>query len=313
MNITVVGAGYVGLTTSACLAKMGHQVACVERDETRLAAIKQGRLPFYEPGLDVLVFSGMSDGRLRLTNDLTDAASLADIVFIAVGTPSNITGEVNLSDLNEVASTLAHLPISSKVIAIKSTVPIGTTDRTQAVVITANSRAEVVFNPEFLREGSAIHDFFHPFRVIIGAHNLAAAQVLAVLYEPLSAKILITNPQTAEMIKYASNAFLATKLSFINQIAAIAERVGADIGIVATGMGTDPRIGPQYLRAGIGFGGSCLPKDLRALVALAREHGVDSSLLEAVLQVNEGRRADFVARVERVLKGVAERHSRCLG
>jgi len=305
MQIAVVGAGYVGLTTSACLVKMGHQVVCVEKDEARLAVIKQTKLPFYEPGLDELVFRSISDGRLRLTNDLGAAVGPAHVVFIAVGTPSNVAGEVNLSDLNEVLHALAHLPIDAKVIAIKSTVPIGTTDNACRIITAANRQTEVVFNPEFLREGSAIYDFFHPHRVIIGAHSRTAAQVLASLYEPLEGKILITNPRTAEMIKYASNAFLATKVSFVNQIAAIADQVGADMGVVAAGMGADPRIGPQYLKAGIGFGGSCLPKDLRALIALAREHGVDSSLLEAVLQVNAARRAEFVERVEQVLEGVA--------
>ncbi len=305
MDIAVIGAGYVGLTTSACLAKLGHHVSCIEKDSERLRVLHRGKLPFYEPGLAELVSYGMSAGRLRLTDGLGSAVSPASLVFIAVGTPSKDNGETDLSDLNNVVAALAQISTGTRVIAIKSTVPIGTTDSVCGVIAASNSQAEVVFNPEFLREGSAVFDFFHPFRVIIGTRAEPAAEVVASLYKPMGAEILVTTPRTAEMIKYASNAFLATKLSFINHIAAICEQVGANIETVAAGMGSDPRISPHYLKAGIGFGGSCLPKDVRALVALARKHGVRPSLLEAVLQINEAQRAAFIEKVESTLGGIA--------
>ncbi len=306
MDIAVIGAGYVGLTTSACLAKLGHHVICVERDKERLVDIQQGRLPFYEPDLADLVSSGVREGRLELIDTLGDAVDPTSLVFVAVGTPSTDSGEADLSDLNDVVTALAHAATyTNRVIAIKSTVPVGTTDAVRAVIAAGSSRAEVVFNPEFLREGSAISDFFHPYRVIVGAHSRAPVEILASLYEPVGAQMLVTTPRTAEMIKYASNAFLATKVSFINQIAAICQEVGADTSAVAAGMGADPRISPHYLRAGIGFGGSCLPKDLRALAALARRHGVSPSLLEAVLHINEAQRSEFITKVERVLGDIA--------
>ncbi len=302
MDIVVIGAGYVGLTTSACLAKLGHHVTCIEKDKERLVSIQQGRLPFFEPDLADLVSRGVREGRLELIDNLDTVVGPAGLVFIAVGTPSTDSGEADLSDLYDVVTAFAHAATyTNRVIAIKSTVPVGTTDAVRAVIAAGSSRAEVVFNPEFLREGSAISDFFHPYRVIVGAHSTAPVEILASLYEPMRAQILATTPRTAEMIKYASNAFLATKVSFINQIAAICEEVGADIGAVAAGMGADPRISPHNLRAGIGFGGSCLPKDLRALVALARRHGVSPSLLDAVLHINEAQRSEFITKVERVL------------
>jgi len=301
LEIAVIGAGYVGLTTSACLAKLGHHVTCIEKNKERLISIQQGRLPFFEPDLANLVSRGVRDGRLELNGSLGNAGS-ASIVIIAVGTPSMDNGKADLSDLNEVVAALAQAKTAAnKVIAIKSTVPVGTTDAASAVIAAGNNPAEVVFNPEFLREGSAINDFFHPHRVIIGTRRSTRVGILTSLYEPLGVQILVTTPRTAEMIKYASNAFLATKVSFINQIAAICEEVGVDIGSVADGMGADPRISPHYLRAGIGFGGSCLPKDLRALAALARQHGVNPSLLDAVLDINESQRSGFISKVERVL------------
>jgi UDPglucose 6-dehydrogenase len=302
VEICVVGAGYVGLTVASCLAKMGHRVTCVEKDPQRLRACREGRVPFHEPGLGDLVRQGLAGATLTFTDRLDGAARAARIVFCAVGTPSGRNGEVDLSALDEVVDVLAGIPNGDRVVAIKSTVPVGTTDR-----VARRLGGRVASNPEFLREGSAVEDFFHPYRIVIGTRSQAAAETLESLYAPLEAPVVRTDPPTAEMIKYASNAFLATKVSFINEIAQICEHVGADVRTVAEGMGLDPRIGPHFLRAGVGFGGSCLPKDLRALAETAREYLVEPALLEAVLRVNEAQRRRFVDRVEAILGGLAGR------
>jgi UDPglucose 6-dehydrogenase len=305
MNIAVIGAGYVGLTLSACLTDMGHRVICVEKDRDRLASIRHGRLPFYEPGLPDLVAAGVRSGQLSVTNVLDVAVRSATIVFVAVGTPPEENGEPDLSALEEATQALARIPHNDRVIAIKSTVPVGTTDRVSEAFAAADGPAEVACAPEFLSEGSAVSDFRHPHRVIIGTRHRRAAKVLTSLYQPLRNPVLVTDPRTAEMIKYASNAFLATKVSFINQIAMLCEQVGGDVVTVAAGMGLDPRIGPRFLKAGIGFGGSCLPKDTRALAILAKQHGVPSSLLDSVLAINNAQRERFAAKVEAALGGVA--------
>lgn len=308
MEICVVGAGYVGLTVAACLAKMGHRVTCVEKDPQRLRACREGRVPFHEPDLGELVREGMAQAALDFVDALDGAARAARVVFCAVGTPSGRNGEADLSALEEVVDTLAGIPSGNRVIAIKSTVPVGTTDR-----VARRLGGCVASNPEFLREGSAVADFFHPYRVVIGTRSQVAADVLESLYAPLGAPVLRTDPPTAEMIKYASNAFLAMKVSFINEVAQICEHVGADVRTVAEGMGLDPRIGPHYLRAGVGFGGSCLPKDVRALIEAAREYLVEPVLLEAVLRVNEAQRRRFVDRVEAILGGLTGRTVAALG
>ncbi|MDR7438955.1 MAG: UDP-glucose/GDP-mannose dehydrogenase family protein [Armatimonadota bacterium] len=312
MEICVVGAGYVGLTLAACLAKLGHRVVCVEKEPGRLEAIRSGLCPFHEPGLPGLLREGMHGGRLSFTGELVEVAASSEVVFCAVGTPSGRNGEADLSAVEEVVDALSRLRDGNRILALKSTVPVGTTDRVARRL--ARTRGfHVACNPEFLREGSAVEDFFHPHRTVIGTRSPLAAQRLRALFEPLGAPVLLTDPPTAEMVKYAANAFLATKISFINEIANLCEHVGADLRTVTEGLGLDPRIGPHYLQAGIGFGGSCLPKDVRALAELAREYLVEPVLLEAVLQVNEAQRRRFVDRVEVLLGGLAGKTVAVLG
>ncbi|MCS7173059.1 MAG: UDP-glucose/GDP-mannose dehydrogenase family protein [Armatimonadetes bacterium] len=312
MEICVVGAGYVGLTLAACLVQLGHRVTCAEKDPERLEALRRGSCPFYEPSLVELLREGMRSGQLTFTGELGQAAEGAEVVFCAVGTPSGRNGEADLSALEEVVEGLSRLRDGARIVAIKSTVPVGTTDRV-ARRLGRCGEFHVACNPEFLREGSAVADFFHPHRTVIGTRSPFAARRLRELFEPLGAPVLLTDPPTAEMIKYAANAFLATKISFINEIAALCEHVGADLRVVTEGLGLDPRIGPHYLRAGIGFGGSCLPKDVRALAELAREYLLEPVLLEAVLRVNEGQRRRFVDRVEALLGGLSGKTVAVLG
>jgi UDPglucose 6-dehydrogenase len=307
MELCVVGAGYVGLTFAAGLSRLGHRVTCVEKDPAKLHALRHGRVPFHEPGLAELVREAREGGLLRFTDDLAGAAPTASVVFCAVGTPPKPNGEADTSAVEEVVEAARRLG-SGRLFVIKSTVPVGTTDR-----VSRRLPGPVVYNPEFLREGSAVEDFFHPYRVVIGTRTPVAAAVLEALYRPLGAPVVRTDPPTAEMIKYASNAFLATKVSFINEIAHICEYVGADVSRVAEGMGLDPRIGPHFLRPGIGFGGSCLPKDLRALLETAREYLLEPALLQAVLRVNEAQRRRFVDRLEVLLEGLADKTVAVLG
>lgn len=311
--IAVIGGGYVGLTVSACAAKMGHRVVCVEKDPNRLAILQEGRPPFYEPGLEDLIRAELQEGTLSFTNDVRAAARAASIVFIAVGTPAGDRDEPDLSALAQVIYSLASLPGHGRILAIKSTVPVNTTDWITDVMEARGGATDIAYNPEFLREGSALDDYFHPFRVIIGTTSRVAADTLSSFYRPLQSPILVTTPRTAEMIKYASNAFLATKISFVNEIATICERMGADIDVVVRGMGTDPRIGPHYLQAGIGFGGSCLPKDLRALAAMARLCAITPHMLDAVAYVNTMQRQRFVETVDRVIGGLAGKTLAVLG
>jgi len=300
MQIAVIGAGYVGLTISACWARMGHQVMCVESDPNRLSTIQQGKVPFFEPELQDLVAEGVARGSLCATDAFGDAVGSANVVFIAVGTPSRPTGEPDLSAINAVTDALRRAPRADRVVGIKSTVPVGTTDRI-ADALRGTGPAHVAHTPEFLAEGTAVSDFFHPYRVIIGTRSKRAGCVLSSLYQPLGCPILVTDPCTSEMTKYASNTFLATKVSFINQIAALCERTGADVATVASGMGLDPRIGPYFFKAGVGFGGSCLPKDTRALIALAVQCGLSPALFDTVLRINEAQRDAFVEKVRSAL------------
>ena len=314
MRVTVIGAGYVGLTVSACLAELGHTVVCAEKDSAKLTRLREGTVPFHEPGLQDIVHRGLRSGGLAFAGVNEDPAYRSEVIFIAVGTPLSADGRPDLSAVDEAVAAIAPRLDDGQVLVLKSTVPVGTTDRIDAALRhAAGAHRAVACNPEFLSEGSTVADFFHPSRVIIGTHSPAAVEVLTALYEPFGCPILVTNPRTAEMIKYASNAFLAVKVSFINEIAMICEQVGADIATVGAGMGSDPRIGPHFLKAGIGFGGSCLPKDVRVLAALAREHAVSPSVLEAVLQVNDAQRQQFVEKVEAVLGGIAGKTLAVLG
>lgn len=286
VRVAVVGAGYVGLTTGACLAAMGHRVVCTDIDEGRVAQLRAGRVPFHEPGLPAVVGRGLDSGRLSFAVGSTAAAAEADLVFLCLPTPTLPDGSVDIELIKEMAAEIGPHLRKGAVVVTKSTVPMGSSQ----VVAERLGRPDVavVSNPEFLREGTAVDDFMNPDRVVIGAVDRAAAARVAGLYEPLSAPILVTDPSSAELIKYATNAFLATKLSFVNAVAAICEEVGADIAAVLEGMSADPRVGADFMQPGPGWGGSCLPKDSRALVALAAGAGYDFPLLRGAIAQNDG-------------------------
>ncbi|MFP3854054.1 MAG: UDP-glucose dehydrogenase family protein [Anaerolineales bacterium] len=315
-NITVVGVGYVGLVTGACFADLGNRVIALDIDEDRIAGLKKGKMPIYEPGLEELVERNVAAGRLHFTTSYEEAMEEAEFVFIAVGTPEGVDGEADLNYVQSAAESVAHSMTSSCVVVNKSTVPVGTGDWV-ADIISANLETDVDFAvvscPEFLREGSAISDFMNPARTILGSLDLEAAEKVAQLHLPLRAPIMITDLRTAEMIKYASNAFLATKISFINEIANICETLGADVKEVATGMGYDPRIGPYFLDAGLGYGGSCFPKDVKALSHMAEQKGSHPQLLQAVMDINDHRRDQLVDKVEELLGDLTGKRVGLLG
>jgi UDPglucose 6-dehydrogenase len=307
-GIGVFGAGYVGLVTAACFADLGRDVTVYDVDAPRIAELDAGRVPIHEPGLPELIATNVAAGRLRFTGDPAAAVRGKAAVFIAVGTPSGEDGRADLSWVRSAATTIAEHLDGPTVVVNKSTVPVETGDLVDAIV--RNVRRErhdiaVVSNPEFLREGSAIADFRHPDRIVIGCSDPAAESVMRELYAPLGAPVLVTDVHTAEMIKYAANAFLATKISFINEIALICERVGADVTTVAAGIGADARIGPGFLRAGLGFGGSCLPKDVNALRRVADGTAVEPLLLNAVFTVNARQIERIAARTAYLLGGLA--------
>ena len=303
-RVAVIGAGYVGLTTAACLADLGNNVVVVDIDEKKIAELQRNRVPFYEPGINELVERNARAGRLRFTTSYVDAIPGAEYAIIAVSTPEGEGGEADLSYVEAAASSIADAMDGPLVVVNKSTVPPLTGDMVSSVLQKTNPKhpAAVVSNPEFLREGSAIQDFMHPDRVVVGSHDREAAEKVARLYAPLDAPVLITpNIYTAEMVKYASNAFLATKISFINEIARISERVGADAKLVAEGMGLDGRIGPRFLEAGIGYGGSCFPKDVAALAAVAERFDYHPELLHAVMDINNDQRMLVIDKLREVL------------
>jgi UDPglucose 6-dehydrogenase len=302
-RITVVGAGYVGLTTAACLADLGNEVCVVDIDADKIRMLRRHRMHFYEPGLQEVVERNARAGRLQFTTSYAEAIPGAEVAFIAVATPEGEGGEANLNYVERAAATIAENLDGPIIVVNKSTVPIGTGDVVSDVIRRTNTRfpVEVVSNPEFLREGSAIRDFMEPDRVVIGAHHREAAEQVAKLYEPLNAPILIYNIYTAEMVKYASNAFLAARISFINEISRICERVDADAKLVAEGMGLDRRIGPHFLDAGIGYGGSCFPKDVKALAAIAEKYDYHPELLNAVMDINRDQRRLAVEKLRECL------------
>ncbi len=309
MNICVVGVGYVGLVTGACFAEFGLKVTCVDKDEEKIAALKDGRIPIYEPGLTELVAKNLSSGRLAFTTDIEGAVPRALVVFIAVGTPQGETGEADLQYIREVARSVGETMDDYKVVVTKSTVPVGTGKLIRGIIEESQPEPvpfDVASNPEFLREGSAIEDFMRPNRVVIGAASRQAIAILRDLYSPLyliETPFVVTDVETAELIKYASNAFLASKISFINEMALLCEKVGADIHVVARGMGLDHRIGPKFLHPGPGFGGSCFPKDVKALARIARSAGLEFKLVEATMAVNERQRHHALAKIEQALGG----------
>ena len=303
MNISVIGTGYVGLVTGACFAEFGLQVTCMDKDEQRIAGLEKGKVPIYEPGLSELVHKGLSDGRLTFTTNLVQAVESALVIFIAVGTPSQNDGSADLSFVEDVGRGIATHLNGYKVIVTKSTVPVGTGERLRKLIgslASKNAAFDIVSNPEFLREGSAIEDFLRPNRVVIGAQSPHAIAVMRDLYRPLyliETPFVLTDIATAEMIKYASNSFLATKVSFINEVANLCERVGADVQVVAKGMGLDHRIGSKFLHPGPGFGGSCFPKDVAALVRTGQQSDSRIEIAEATVRANANQRTRMVEKI----------------
>jgi UDPglucose 6-dehydrogenase len=310
MRIAMIGAGYVGLVSGACIADFGHQVTCVDKDSIKISALNAGEIPIYEPGLDAIIQSNVRQGRLSFTTELSEALDEADAVFIAVGTPSR-RGD-GYADLSYVYAATREIALALKrftVVITKSTVPVGTGDEIERIIreLRPDIDVAVVSNPEFLREGAAIHDFKHPDRIVVGTDDERAKAVMTEIYRPLylnRAPIIYTGRRTAELIKYAANAFLATKITFINEIADLCERVGADVQEIARGIGLDNRIGPKFLHAGPGFGGSCFPKDLRALIKTAQDNEVPLRILEAVETVNDTRKRAMARKVSSAFAGV---------
>jgi UDPglucose 6-dehydrogenase len=303
MRIAMIGTGYVGLVSGACFADFGHQVTCVDKDAEKIASLQRGEIPIFEPGLDTLVATNVKAERLDFTTDLSVSVSEADAVFIAVGTPSRRgDGHADLTYVHAAAREIAPAVSGFTVVVNKSTVPVGTGDEVERLIRETNPDAdvEVASNPEFLREGAAIRDFKFPDRIVIGTSDERAQKVLAEIYRPLSLNqgpLMFTARRTAELIKYAANAFLATKITFINEIADLSEKVGADVQEVARGIGLDNRIGSKFLHAGPGYGGSCFPKDTRALIKIAQDHDVQLRIVEAVLGVNDIRKRAMARKV----------------
>ena len=306
MNICVIGTGYVGLVTGVVFADMGNDVVCVDRIQEKIDGLNKGIMPIYEPGLEEMVGRNVGDGRLQFTTDLDGAVQKAEIVFIAVGTPPREDGSTDLSYVEGAAKGIARALDRYKVIVNKSTVPVGTGDFVRNVIETNKRRAvdfDVVSNPEFLREGSAITDTLVPDRIVIGAPSKIVAMRLLELYAPLERPMIVTDVASAEMIKYASNAFLATKISFANAIANVCEAAGADVTQVVKGMGLDARIGQAFLNAGLGYGGSCFPKDTRSLLHTSQAFGCDFPLLAATIETNELQPKRFIAKIHDALGG----------
>jgi len=306
MKVAVFGSGYVGLVTGACLANVGNHVVCVDVDAEKITRLEQGDIPIYEPGLDQLVLSNQANGQLRFTTNAKDAVEFADIIFIAVGTPPNEDGSADLKYVLAVAETVATYMDDYKVVVGKSTVPVGTCDKVEATIerVLAEKSSKqafaVVSNPEFLKEGSAIDDFLKPDRIIVGTDDERAMQYMNELYAPFNRnhnRVMFMDRRSSELTKYAANAMLATKISFINELSNIAEKVGADIEHVRLGIGSDPRIGYQFIYPGCGYGGSCFPKDVNALERTAQSVGYDAKLLQAVENVNANQKLNLVNKI----------------
>src|SRR5256712_11709974 len=316
MNICVVGAGYVGLVTGAVFADLGNEVVCVDNVADKISALQSGHLPIYEPGLEEMVARNVGDSRLSFSTDLAAAVRKSDIVFIAVGTPPKVDGQTDLSAVEAVARDIGRSMDRYTVVVNKSTVPVGTGEFVREVIERHQTQPisfDVVSNPEFLREGSAIEDTLRPDRIVIGAPTQQVAMTLLELYAPLERPMIITDVPSADVIQYASNAFLATKISFVNVIANLCEQTGADITQVMKGMGLDPRIGPAFLQAGLGYGGSCFPKDTDSLVHTAAARGVDFVLLRAAVEINQERAGHFVRMIEKALAPLDDKRVAVLG
>ena len=316
MKLAVLGSGYVGLVTGACFAELGNQVICVDIDKEKISKLNSDIIPIYEPGLKELVIKNKKGSGSSFTTDLKGAIKASEVVFICVGTPPKKNGEADLSYVEGAARTIAEVMDSYKVIVEKSTVPVETGERVAMIIEDNNShkvKFDVVSNPEFLREGSAIQDFMHPDRIVIGTNSERARKIMEDLYRPLKPKILFTDIKSAEIIKHASNSFLAAKISFINAIANICELTGADVEMVAEGMGMDRRIGRSFLNAGIGYGGFCFPKDVEAFIRISEKLGYDFKMLREVQDINEGRKKMFMKNVQRELKSLKGRTLGILG
>ncbi|SHK31201.1 UDP-glucose dehydrogenase family protein [Thermocrinis minervae] len=304
MKITVVGAGYVGLTTGVCFAHLGHEVMVVEKIPQKVQMLKEGKVPIYEPGMEEMLSEVLRKGRIHFTTELAEGIEFSDVIFICVGTPQKPDGSAELSQVEEVARETAKLMNSYKLLVEKSTVPVNThklIKRTVQRYLKKPIEFDVASNPEFLREGSAIKDFLEPDRIVIGVESERARKILEDLYKDFNCPILVTDPATSELIKHASNSFLAMKISFINMVADLCDKVGADVKLVADGMGFDKRIGRAFLDAGLGWGGSCFPKDIKAFIKMAKDHGVDFSLLEEVERINSRRIDVFIDKVKQAL------------
>lgn len=316
MNICIVGSGHVGLVTGACLADLGNSVTCMDDDASKIEGLKKGIMPFYEPGLEEVVYRNVNNGRLSFTTSVQEGVKNAGVVFICVGTPQKPTGEAILSYVEKASKRIAEAMDGYTVIVEKSTVPVSTGNWVRRTIELNNRndcKFDVVSNPEFLREGKAIHDFMHPDRIVIGVESGSTADKMIELYEPLNAPIIVTNVETAELIKHASNAFLALKISYINAVANVCEKVGADVIKVAEGMGYDSRIGQDFLEAGVGYGGYCLPKDVAAFIDIAEKTGYDFELLKAVQKVNENQRQQIVRKTRDALWNLDEKTIGVLG
>jgi len=304
MNLSVVGAGHVGLVTGACFADLGHEVVMVDNDAKRIANLKKGLMPFYEPGMEELVHQQVKEGRLRFTTAIREGVQQSTIIFIAVGTPQKATGEADLAYVESVARSIAECMTGYRLIVEKSTVPVQTGKWVAHTIKTYLKKKvpfDVASNPEFLREGTAIQDIMKPDRVVLGVESAKAKLLLRALYKPLGVPIVVTDIASAELIKHASNSFLSMKISFINAVAQVCERSGADIQQVADGMGLDPRIGRSFLSAGIGYGGFCFPKDVEAFIKISEQLGYDFELLKAVRNVNEYQKKSFAQKIRQAL------------
>ncbi len=319
MHIAVIGTGYVGLVTGACFAEFGVHVTCVDVDTTKIEKLNNGEIPIYEPGLENIVEKNSKAGRLQFTTDIRTAVEAAEVVFLAVGTPPKIDGSPDMSFYQQAAKDVADAMNGYKVLVTKSTVPIGT-GKWLREFVTANLKVETEFgvasNPEFLREGAAIDDFMRPDRVVIGSNESRAVDVMKELYRPLyliETPIVITSLEAAELIKYAANAFLATKITFINEVANLCDAIGCDVHDVARGMGMDNRIGRKFLHPGPGYGGSCFPKDTRALTTVADQFGVETRIVDAVIEANDRQRLAMIPKIEKLVGGLSGKTIGVLG
>lgn len=308
MYITIFGSGYVGLVTGICLAEVGNNVLCVDVDAHKVASLKQGKLPIYEPDLPHLLEKNLAAGRIQFTQHVEEAVAHSTIQCIAVGTPSDADGSADLHDVLKVAQSIGNYMMDYKLIIVKSTVPVGTSDKVQDAIRSqlqqrqVNCNFDIVSNPEFLKEGAAVDDFMKPDRIIIGAAKLQAIEIMRELYAPFNRnhdRLLVMDIRSAELTKYAANAMLATKISFMNEMATIAEKVGADIEHIRIGIGSDPRIGFDFIYPGVGYGGSCLPKDVQALLCTAKSVGVDVSILSSVQQINQAQKKVLFNKIQR--------------